>query len=158
MRRALSIWLALVACVALFRVAAAQAPGGADPHFFPLGTLVCPDNLLRACCDIYCPKPQPCVCCYCFGRTNDCYCCKPQPCIDCFRGPHRSDCYCPKPLPYLCRPIFADYFRCVPKSDGCVESCAPDSTADYSSAPAPTNDPDDGANGPPKLPVPPDLN
>jgi hypothetical protein len=155
MRRATSALIALAACLALSRMAAGQA--SANQPLYPLGTLVCPDNLLRACCDLYCPKPLPCVCCHCFGRTNDCYCCKPQPCIDCFRGPYKADCYCPKPFPDLCRPIFADYFRCVPTANGCVKSCDPGSTTNSPSAPAPADYPDAGVNDP-RLPVPPDLN
>jgi hypothetical protein len=158
MKRALLSLLPLVACLALVGVAFAQAPADTERSLFPFERLVCPDNLLRACCDFYCPKPQPCVCCYCFGRSNDCYCCKPQPCIDCFRGPYTCDCYCGKQFPNLCRPIFADYFRCVPKCGGGVESSVEESYADSESALIPVSYPADRVIEHPTSPVSPDLN
>jgi len=158
MKRALLSLLPLVACLALVRVASAEAPADTEPSLYPFERLVCPDNLLRACCDFYFPKPQPCVCCYCFGRSNDCYCCKPQPCIDCFRGPYTCDCYCRKPYPNLCRPIFADYFRCVPRSCGCVEKSEPDANTGGESALVPISYPADRVIPQPTSPVSPVFN
>jgi hypothetical protein len=158
MKRLLPTLLAFFACLALVRVASAQAPGDTERSLYPLERLVCPDNLLRACCDFYCPKPQPCVCCHCFGRSNDCYCCKPQPWIDCFRGPYTCDCYCRKPYPFLCRPIFADYFHCVPKCYGGAQSSSEESYAESESAVVPVNYPADRVINQPTSPVSPDLN
>ena len=45
----------------------------------PNGVLVCPDALLRGCCDGYCSKIQPCIPCYRRGCGCDDYCCKPSP-------------------------------------------------------------------------------
>jgi hypothetical protein len=158
MKRALWTSLVFVACLALPRVASAQAAAGTDLSLYPFERLACPDNLLRACCDFYCRKPQPCVCCCCFRQSNYCYCCKPQPCIDCFRGPYTCDCFCRKPFPDLCRPLFADYFRCAPKFDECIQSSGNDSNADCQSALVPVSYPADRVIEQPTPPVLPDLN
>jgi hypothetical protein len=121
MKDALSMSLA-VACIALVRMTLAQEPLEDKRPIYPFQTAVCPNTLLRACCDFYCPKPQPCICCCSIDRANGCYCGKPQPCIGCFRGPFTSNCYCEKPFPHLCRRIFADYFHCPPKIRGYTQS------------------------------------
>jgi hypothetical protein len=118
MIHAISRSVALVACLAVACATEAQEPLDAQGSPYPLQTLVCPDGLLRACCPIYCPKPQPCIPCF----VNGCgvaYCPKPLPCIPCFVG-RSADCYCPKPCPNLCRPIAADYYRCVEKHCECA--------------------------------------
>jgi len=83
--------------------------------------LVCPETLLRGCCDGYCSKTQPCVPCYRRGCGCDDYCCKPSPCIPCYRGSCVAYCYCPKPCPDLCRPLVADFFSCAAPNAPCEE-------------------------------------
>lgn len=123
MRPALSTLLVLTASFALVRVTAAQEPVDANRSLFPFQALVCPDKLLRACCDFYCSKPQPCIGCS-SSAYGECYCGKPQPCIPCYGGGYAAHCYCPKPCPSLCRPIAADYFRCVDRDADCMD-CHP---------------------------------
>ena len=115
----------LTVCVgiALGRLAMAQEPAAPRQSLYPFHTLVCPNDLLRACCNTYCKKPQPCIGCFCSG-CGDCYCPKPLPCIPCFDVGRTSNCYCQKPCPDFCRPIAADYYRCVPGCAGCTESGA----------------------------------
>jgi hypothetical protein len=108
--------LLMVFGLTFVRLTSAQEPAAPQPSLYPIHSLVCPDNLLRACCDAYCPKPQPCIPCFCSG-WGTCYCAKPEPCIPCFDAGRTSNCYCQKPCPYPCRPIAADYYRCVP---GCT--------------------------------------
>ena len=111
--------------------------------FYPFQTMVCPDALLRACCDLYCSKPQPCIPCF----VNGCgvaYCPKPLPCIPCYIGGCTADCYCPKPCPDLCRPIASDYFRCVPECDSDTRSEEYEAYALDSSAITPVAYPDGG--------------
>jgi hypothetical protein len=133
MIRAISRAVALAACVAVARSAAAQEPVEPPQSLYPFQTLVCPDDLLRACCPIYCRKPQPCIPCF----VNGCgvaYCPKPLPCIPCFVGGCSADCYCPKPCPNLCRPIAADYYRCVEKGAECAGPAACDADLSYPAA------------------------
>lgn len=115
---AISRTVALVACLAVARATPAQEPLEAEGPSHPFQTLVCPDDLLRACCPIYCRKPQPCITCFANG-CGVAYCQKPLPCIPCFVG-YSADCYCPKPCPNLCRPIAANYYRCVEKHSECA--------------------------------------
>jgi hypothetical protein len=111
--------------------------------FYPFQTMVCPDALLRACCDYYCRKPLPCIPCF----VNGCgvaYCPKPLPCIPCYVGGCTADCYCPKPFPNLCRPIMSDYFRCVSERDKCTHAEQNDAYAHGPSAVSPVAYPDGG--------------
>ena len=115
--------LTVCVCAALARLAMAQEPAASRQLLYPFHSLVCPNDLLRACCDTYCRKPQPCIRCFCSG-CGDCYCRKPLPCIPCFDVGRTSNCYCQKPCPDFCRPIAADYYRCAPGHNGCTESGA----------------------------------
>lgn len=123
MRPDLYTLTALTVCLAFGRVAAAQEPIDANRSLFPFQTLVCSDELLRACCDWYCPKPEPCIGCF-SSASGEWYCCKPMPCIPCYGGGSAANCYCPKPCPHLCRPIAADYYRCPELGDDC-SNCQP---------------------------------
>ena len=136
----------------IIRVAAAQTPPDSDSTLYPMERAVCPDELLRACCEDYCRKPQPCVCFHCFARTSDCYCCKPMPHIGCYKGSCLSDCYCEKPFPDLCRAIWADYFRCVVNPGDCMRTQASDSDTDCPSPLSAVDDPDNEDVDPPTPP------
>jgi hypothetical protein len=119
--------IAAIFAIALCGVAAAQEAAGVDRNVYPRQALTCPDALLRGCCDIYCPKPIPCVSCFSFGCGKDDYCRKPYPCIPCLNTWCTSGCYCKKPFPDLCRPLAADYFICAGWGTACGEpnaSCA----------------------------------
>jgi hypothetical protein len=105
----------------------ASAQGSADglQSVYPHQAMVGPDKLLRACCDFYCPKPQPCIPFY----TSGCgvpYCPKPLPCIPCFTSGCSADCYCRKPCPDLCLPIAADFYHCAVKRAMCAKPSASD--------------------------------
>jgi hypothetical protein len=115
----LTVWV----CLACASLATAQEPAAPPCSLYPLQKLVCPNDLLRACCDTYCRKPQPCIPCFCSGCGN-CYCSKPLPCIPCFDVGCTSHCYDEKPCPNLCQPIAADFYRCVSGRTGCTESDA----------------------------------
>lgn len=92
-------------------------PDAAAPALLPRQEFVCPDALLRGCCENYCSKPAPCLTGFCHDCKPDNYCAKPCPPVHCFH----SDCgalYCSKPCPNLCRPLAADYYICVPSRPG----------------------------------------
>jgi hypothetical protein len=121
MRRAATIVL-LSACVStVARFAQSEERAGDPTRILPHASLVCPDALLRACCDDYCPKRPPCT--YCYNRCCGCndYCSKPCPCIPCYRAGCLCDCYCPKSCPDLCRPLVADFFTCTKGSSNCAD-------------------------------------
>lgn len=111
MSRVLGIALIVALASGTVRIARSGEPVSDPPRNVPHASLVCPDVLLRACCDDYCPKRPPCIPCYnrCCGCDD--YCGKRSPCIPCYQG-GSCDCYCPKPCPELCRPLIADYFTC----------------------------------------------
>lgn len=102
--------------------AAAEESDNVPRSIYPVNALTCPNSLLRACCDIYCPKPLPCIKPFCRGCRKDDYCSKPCPRIECYCRTCSSNCYCGKPCPDLCRPIAADYFVCVKRCSGCALS------------------------------------
>jgi hypothetical protein len=112
--------VAITLCSIFVELAAAQEPSSVPQSIYPWHAFVCPDALLRGCCNIYCPKPIPCIKAFCRGCCKDCYCSKPYPCIPCYCRTGTSYCYCNKPGPDLCRPIAADYFTCVERRDGCA--------------------------------------
>jgi hypothetical protein len=116
----LSLPLVVTFCLEMARFAAADEPASVERLIYPRQMLVCPDNLLRACCDIYCCKPLPCIPCLGHGCCQDNYCSKPCPRVPGFCQSCVKDCYCRKPCPDLCRPIAADYFSCVPLSATCA--------------------------------------
>jgi hypothetical protein len=116
--------------------ATADESGGVNRPRFVGSMLVCPDELLRRCCDIYSPKPLPCVPCFHPGCGACGYCSKPCPCISGFCGSRTAYCYRRKPCPDLCRPLDAHYFTCVKKCNGCADSGAFDSAVGLS-LPAP---------------------
>jgi hypothetical protein len=115
--------IAVILCGLFVKFAAAQE-AAVPQSIYPLHALTCPDALLRGCCNIYCPKPTPCIKPFCHGCCKDCYCSKPFPCTPCYCRAGTSYCYCNKPCPDLCRPIASDYFTCVEKSAGCTPSGA----------------------------------
>jgi hypothetical protein len=122
MRQVLRTAFIVVAlCSGLLRIATAEEPLGVERSIYPVRALSCPDALLRGCCDIYCPKPLPCLTCICHGCCKDDYCDKPSPCVPCYRGCSVPDCYNRKPCPVLCRPLAADYFTCAVGSAGCAD-------------------------------------
>ena len=132
MTHTISRTVALIAYLTLARPTTAQEPVETQGSSYPFQNFVCPDELLRACCPIYCRKPQPCIPCF----VNGCgvaYCPKPLPCIPCFAG-YSADCYCPKPCPNLCRPIAADYYRCVEKRAECAGPAACDADSSHPAA------------------------
>jgi hypothetical protein len=102
--------------------ASAQGSQGGPSSIYPANALTCPHSLLRACCDIYCPKPMPCIKAFCRGCRKDDYCSKPAPTIPCYCRTGTSYCYCPKPCPDLCRPIAADYFACAQWHSRCADA------------------------------------
>jgi hypothetical protein len=106
---ALPFGMALVGCAAADEPTPVSRP--LSPCY-PWHGSVCPDILLRSCCDDYCAKPQPCIPCYCCRCGPDDYCAKPCPCVPCYRECCTPDCYCRKPCPDLCRPLTGDYFTC----------------------------------------------
>ncbi len=126
--------IAAVFYIGLLRIAAADELFGVERSICPVQALTCPEALLRRCCDIYCPKPLPCLTRICHGCGKDDYCGKPRPCVPCFRGCCPTDCYCRKPCPDLCRPLAADYFICDAGSVGSAESGAYGSSAALSTA------------------------
>ena len=85
-------------------------------------TIVCPNDLLCACCNIYCQKPQPCIPCFASG-CGVTYCPKPLPRVHCFAIACSAHCYCPKPCPNLCQPIAADYYRCAESALNMPRQC-----------------------------------
>ena len=116
--------LAAILSIGLVRLSPADEPSKVAPATLPVQALICPDALLRGCCDSYCPKPLPCITCFCRSCGTDDYCKKPCPWVPCFRGCCTGDCYCCKPCPDLCRPLAADYFTCAQRSAACAESGA----------------------------------
>jgi hypothetical protein len=115
--------LAATLCIGLVRLAPADDPASIAPADLPLRALICPDALLRGCCDTYCPKPLPCITRFRRGCGTDDYCKKPCPWVSCIHG-CCADCYCCKPCPDLCRPMAADYFTCAERSAACAKSGA----------------------------------
>jgi hypothetical protein len=105
----------------LARIASCDEPASGAPTILPLQSLTCPEALIKGCCDTYCPKPQPCITCYCPTYGANCYCRKPCPCVTCFRAVCGL-CYCPKPCPNLCRPLAADFFTCAEGRPGCAQA------------------------------------
>ena len=116
----LSLSLVVPLCLALSRFAIAEEPVGVERLVYPRQVLVCPDALLRSCCDIDCSKPLPCIPCLDYGCCKDDYCSKPCPCIPGFCQSCGPDCYCRKPCPNLCRPLAADYFSCAVSNAVCA--------------------------------------
>jgi hypothetical protein len=120
MRRAAIAAMLIASMNTVARFAQSEELADDLTSILPHTSLVCPDALLRACCDDYCPKRPPCI--PCFNRCCGCddYSGKPEPCIACYRG-GCLDCYCPKPCPNLCRPLVADYFTCAKGRAACAE-------------------------------------
>ena len=116
--------LAMMLCVKFSQFVVAEEPAGVEQSLYPWHALVCPDALLRGCCDIYCPKPLPCKSCLCRGCGKVDYCGKPCPCVPCFRNHCTRDCYCRKQCPEPCRPLFCDYFTCPGWGAGCAKSAS----------------------------------
>jgi hypothetical protein len=131
----------VVSCV-LEQLAGANGPAGKAGPANPLHSLVCPDALLRACCPHYCPKPLPCINCFCRGCCPDNYCKKPCPCVPCYPGSCLGECFCKKPCPDLCRPLAADYFTCPKRSSGCDNFVGPNQQI-----PAVRPEPESGVGG-----------
>jgi hypothetical protein len=113
-------FVAVLVAVGFCGVTSADESGSLARSIYPLQALTCPEALLRGCCDKYCPKPQPCLPCFCHGCAKDDYCCKPCPCILNYHGGCAADCYCRKPCPELCRPLFSDYSTCAGYGVGCT--------------------------------------
>jgi hypothetical protein len=113
----LAIWIGRASGAPAHEPSSVNGPGGLG------STLVCPDALLRRCCDIYCPKPSPCIPCFRPG-CGVCYCSKPCPCITRYCPSCTDYCYCRKPCPDLCRPLDAHFFTCVKKYPACADSDA----------------------------------
>jgi hypothetical protein len=135
MRPVLTVFFAAQLYVGLVDGAHCDQPASAAPPNFALHSLSCPEALLRGCCSVYCPKPQPYIRCFYRDCATGDYCRKSCPCVPCFSGCW-PDCYFRKPFPELCRPIAADYFRCAESSAPYDSSDACVSTAPLSTAPA----------------------
>jgi hypothetical protein len=141
----------LICCCGTHDLPAADQTGVAKSSLYPVHALTCPEALLRGCCGVYYPKPLPCMTGFCRGCRPDNYCPKECPSVSCFRG-RCGFTYCPKPCPDLCRPLAADFFVCVPRSQRCP-SPAPCASATPSSPDSPVVDsPDGGAEFQPRLP------
>jgi hypothetical protein len=113
MRRiSLEVLIALLILHGLPLSTHAAEPVGVESAWLPAHSLVCPNSLLGGCCDCYCPKPQPCIRCYCQCCGPCDYCKKPFPWIPCYPCSYHGGCYCPKPCPDPCRPLAADFFTC----------------------------------------------
>jgi hypothetical protein len=123
MRRVVSVLLGIGCC--LFSYGPANAEMQQEPEWshYRSELLVYPNELLRACCPIYCPKPQPYIPCFSSGCGVG-YCPKPLPCVGCFATGCSANCYCPKPCPNLCRPIAADDYHCAKARPDCSVSRA----------------------------------
>ena len=103
--------------IALSGLAAAEESAGEQRPIQSPSTATCPNALLRACCDVYCPKPQPCISSLHVVCGKDDYCRKPCPCVRCLGGCCATDSYCRKPCPNLCRPLVAEFFTCASCGD-----------------------------------------
>lgn len=114
----LAFWIGPACC------ATADEPANVNRPSFPGSTLACPDALLRRCCDIYCPKPFPCLPCFHQGCGAYGFCTKPCPCVPGYCASCTTYGYCRKPCPDLCRPLDAHYFTCVNKRAACADSSA----------------------------------
>jgi hypothetical protein len=122
-KRARLSFVVVGACLGLTLVATANESDVVARSLYPSQAWTCPEALLRGCCDTYCPKPQPCISCFCRTCGVDVYCCKPCPCVPIYRACCGPDCFCRKPCPDLCRPLAADYFSCAGWCATCADSC-----------------------------------
>jgi hypothetical protein len=95
------------------RNSAAQPPALQAWEDFSSQPLTIPTALLRACCDDYCRKPQPCISGVCTPWCPHTYCRKPCPSLPFFSIHTERDCFCRKPLPDVCRPLAVDHFTCA---------------------------------------------
>jgi hypothetical protein len=133
MRLAVALLLGIGFSLNPYQLAIAEVAQEREQPLCSTGALVWPSELLRACCNVYCPKPQPCIPCFSRGCGIG-YCPKPLPCVPCFAAGCSENCYCPKPCPDLCRPIGADDYRCAEARTDCATSRA--YAADPTFAPA----------------------
>jgi hypothetical protein len=136
--RALAWCAGCLAGLGACAIAARASENAVASALYPEQALICPQYLLRGCCDNYCSKPIPCVrpFCHCCG-PND-YCRKPCPCVSCYRSSCCTGCYCGKPCPDLCRPLWGDYFTCAIGDCDCT---SPARTSSALVAPSPANPP-----------------
>lgn len=118
--RLLTLVCLALTCATFTGTSTAQQFAQPATCMYPQQAMVCPSDLLRACCDDYCRKPCPCVPGFCSARSCDDYCRKPGPVIPCFSGCTDCGCYCRKPWPDLCRPLAADYRTCCGSCTNCV--------------------------------------
>lgn len=105
---------------AILPLAASKSARAERPANLP-HSLACPCDLLRSCPDDYCPKPIPCIECFRAKCCPNDFCGKPFPYVRCFQERCFPDCYACKPCPDLCRPIAADHYQCVGRSDFSVK-------------------------------------
>jgi hypothetical protein len=133
MRHAVSVLLGIGFCLISYGPANAEIPQEPERSLYRHALLVCPNELLCACCTVFCPKPQPCIPCF-SSRSCSKYCPKPFPCVPCFRSGCSANCYSPKPCPNLCRPLAADDYRCGEERTDCLESGAYDADARFAPA------------------------
>lgn len=103
MKSAVSVILAIAFCLMADGPASAESPQVPERSIYRFESLVCPNLLLRACCNRYCPKPQPCIQVFSSGCGRK-YCPKPFPWIPCFPSGCSGNCYEPKSYPNLCVP------------------------------------------------------
>jgi hypothetical protein len=113
--------LAAAVSVGLAQFALAELPADGAECVYAAPQLVCPECLLRGCCNNYCGKPIPCQRPFCDFCCVNCYCRKPCPCVPCYCRSCSGSCYCDKPFPCMCRPIAADYYSCPVGCSGCAK-------------------------------------